>query len=384
MRRPWPFGSGATLVVLLGGSAHAAPVEPAARTYDGPAAIDGDSNAIEPTPDIDKIAPPRQPSGEPSIPPAELEPLVFGRVEAPSPPMSGLRRHRLVYRNLTAIRANPPGLVNDFTVGYRYQLVNRDTLLFRDSFVFLGLDTFVTPAFARVGPTIEIQPAAVLNLSATYDFVGFYGILGQVQSFRSPTTNVGPDDLLRMARQDKRHYATWGHLVQLAALVQAKYRQVALRNKVNFAYAAFRLRRGDTVFFDYSTDIMHPNYGWSMTNDTDLVWVFEKLPLVIAIRHTLTTAFYTQRMFLPGEPVSNPNGPTSRLGPAIVWTLYDRPGARVNRPSIIFLSQWWLRHRYRTGVQTNAALPYLVVGVSFEGDLLPERRRRKAGTMRRR
>jgi hypothetical protein len=95
----------------------------------------------------------------------------------------------------------------------------------------------------------------------------------------------------------------------------------------------------------------------------------------LVLRHTLTTAFYRQRDFLPGEPVSQPNGPHSRLGPAIAWTIFDYPGARFNRPTVFLLAQWWLRHRWRTGVQTHAAVPYAVVGFSFEGDVWRPRKR---------
>jgi hypothetical protein len=109
--------------------------------------------------------------------------------------------------------------------------------------------------------------------------------------------------------------------------------------------------------------------------------------LRLVARHSLSHAFYRRRDFLPGEPVSQPNGPTSRLGPAVTYTFFDRPGARFNRPTVFLLSQWWLRHRFRTGDQSSAGIPYLAIGFSFEGDLVPHReveRRRGARRPRRR
>ena len=108
-------------------------------------------------------------SGAPATKPADLEQAAEAGGTTTT---TWMPRHRIVYRNLIAARANPVGFVDDITVGYRYQLVARDTELFRDSFLLAGAHAFVTPAFVRLGPTVEVQPAAVLNLSATYDVVG--------------------------------------------------------------------------------------------------------------------------------------------------------------------------------------------------------------------
>jgi hypothetical protein len=385
-RAGWWTGLGCVALALL----HAPRLLAApTRGYDGPGAVDVGAapEPIEPRFPEDPGAPkepgaaggsddPGEPgppatdaagSGTPTTKPADLEQAAEGEAEPPT----FLPRHRIIYRNLLAARANPVGLVDEITVGYRYQLVQRDTELFRDSFLLAGAHAFVTPAFVRVGPVVEVQPAAVLNLSATYDFVGYFGAFDNVSSFRTPTARAGPDDLLGKGIPS-RGYATWGHLVTLSALLQAKVRHVALRNQLKFFWSKLKLREGETVYFDFANDILTPNEGWVLTNDTDLLWVFD-VPVVFGVRHTLTHAFYTQDDFLPGEPVSQPNGPTSRLGPAVVWTIFDRPGARFNRPSIIVLAQWWVRHRWRTGEQVHGALPYAVIGFQFEGDLWPAR-----------
>ena len=78
------------------------------------------------------------------------------------------------------------------------------------------------------------------------------------------------------------------------------------------------------------------------------MWLFD-FGLTVGARHTLTHAFYRQQHFRFGEPVSQPNGPTHRVGPAVLYTFFDRPGAAFNKPTIIVLAQWWVRHRWRTG-----------------------------------
>ncbi len=360
---------------------------------------------VEPRFDIDRTEPRPQTPDDPTTPPAiEGAPGAADDPGEPGPPATSaagtegpgtppadlskpgkpapetwMPRHRLVYRNIVAGRANPVGFVDEITVGYRYQLVARDTPLFRDSFVLAGAHAFVTPAFTRVGPVVEIQPAAVLNLSATYDAVGYYGAFGQAQSYRTPTAEAGPDH----RRTIQSGYPAFGHLVTLSALLQARVRNVAIRNQVKFFWNRVRVQDGDTVLADLANDILAPNNGWVLTNDTDVIWLFEA-PVALVARHTLTHAFYRQDMFLPGEPVSDPNGPTSRLGPGVVWTIFDYPGARFNKPAVIFLAQWWLRHRWRTGAEVTPALPYAVVGFQFEGDLWKPRERPREFDERRR
>lgn len=282
-------------------------------------------------------------------------------------------KHRVVYRNLLAGRINPLGLVDEITLGYRRRLSSKSTPMFRDAHVMLGAHGFLTPAFLRVGPAIEVQPVGVFSLGASYDYLAAFGTFQQLQSYRSPSASWGPKDLRRGVREGT-NYATGGHLVTLTNVLQAKIKRFALRNTLRAYWSHVHLRKGDRVYYDQALDILMPQNGWALTNDTDVMAIFD-FGLRVVVRHTLTHAFYRRSDFPPGEPVTQPNGPTSRLGPALAYTFFDRPGARFNRPTILVLAQWWLRHRWRTGTQLSAAVPYAAVGFSFEGDLYPARRR---------
>lgn len=323
-------------------------------------------------------------------PPPEPEPEIVAKPKlAPRP------RHRLIYSNLTALRYNPLGLVNEFTGGYRYQLVDKNSTLFTESFVAAQVHTFLTPAYARIGPKIDIQPLALLNLSATYDYTGYFGSFGLNQSYKSPTDVWSDSENKR--RDDSGdpaidNYANTGHFVTLAALLQAKVKNIAIRDNLKFYWADYKLRAGDTVSYDQTLDIPIPNKGWAMTNDLDLLYLFD-FGLTLGARYTVTEAFYQARHFQPAEPISHPNGPTHRVGPAILYTFFNRPHQRFNKPTLIVLTQWWAAHRFRTGQDVSAAVPYLVVGLRFEGDLLPNpatwnekteprRKRRHAGRSR--
>lgn len=289
------------------------------------------------------------------------------------PKLAPRPRHRLIYSNLTALRYNPLGLVNEFTAGYRYQLVDKDSVLFNESFLAAQVHTYLTPAYARIGPKIDIQPLALLNLSATYDYTGYFGSFGLNQSFKSPTDVWSDTELDR--RDDSGdpavdNYANTGHFVTLAALLQAKVKNIAIRDNLKFYWADYELRAGDTVSYDQTLDITIPNKGWAMTNDLDVLYLFD-FGLTLGARYTLTEAFYQARHFQPAEPISRPNGPTHRVGPALLYTFFNRPHQRFNKPTLIVLTQWWAAHRFRTGQDVSAAVPYLVVGFRFEGDLLP-------------
>lgn len=397
------------VVTIAADTAMAAPAEAPARGYAGPDAIDAHDDAepepvssptSEASPTADGSSPRRggpgdDPAAEQSEPArtgdvGSVPPVGPGGSTGPSTSATAWRpRHRLIYRSFAAARVNPLGAVEELTIGYRRQLVDRDSELWRDTFLLLGMHGFLTPAFVRFGPTVEVQPAAVLNLSATYDFVGMFGNFGLMQSYPTPTAAWGPDDARRSPIRGT-NYPSWGHLVTLSALLQAKVKRVAVRNILKGYWSKMKLRRGDTVFLDLALDTLHPNGGWSITNDSDVLYLFDA-GVILGLRHTLTKSFYRPDDFLPGEPVSDPNGYTSRLGPAVVWTIFDRPGTRFNRPAIILLSQWWLRHRWRTGAQVHPAIPYAAIAFSFDGDLFPFRkapprppRRRGAGPPRRR
>lgn len=295
----------------------------------------------------------------------------------------GLRRHRFVYKNLTALRYNPLGLLNEFQFGWRVQLVDKNTTLFKDSYFALKAHTFLNPAFGRVGPMLELQPLAILNLQAIYNAVGYFKTFDQLQSFQSPNAAYSDTDL---DKRTSRRYPGMGHYVTLAALLQAKVGRVAVRDNLKFYYASFDLKRDpvtkrqDTVYYDQTLDILQPNKGWVATNDLDAIYLFD-FGLKLGARYTLTHAFYEKGMYPVGEPTTNRNSPTHRLGPAILysppkWAKKAAKRTKLSRkrwynPTAILLVQWWMQHRWRTGEDVSAGVPYIVLGFAFEGDFWP-------------
>lgn len=60
-----------------------------------------------------------------------------------------------------------------------------------------------------------------------------------------------------------------------------------------------------------------------------------------------------------------------RVGPFLGYTFFREDGRAFNNPTVFILVQWWLKHRFRTGVDTSQALPVLGAGFQITGDFLP-------------
>ena len=286
-----------------------------------------------------------------------------------SDPGPSLPRHSLYYVNLLGMSTNPLGVVDEFRVGYRLRLFQRPGVLFQGTHMDLHAYTYATPAYVHVGPYFEIAPLAILQLSARYSFVGYFSTFGLVQSFPTATADYRPSELDRGAEAGE-NYATTGHVVVLSGRLQGKVGPVALRNELTAQWSSNRLNDGDTVFYEQTFDVLIPNRGWVFVNDLDLLYLTD-FGLMVGARYTMTHAFYQSRHYLPEEETDNPNTPHHRLGPAVLFQFFDRPGARFNTPTVAMLAQWWIRNRWRTGIDMPQAVPYFALAFIFEGQLWP-------------
>ena len=332
---------------------------------------DEDEDEDESEDEADEPAVPDSPTSQlTTVPGAEVTlepPVLVGPSDNP--------RHKWVYSTLLALRYNPLGATIDFKTGHRLQLIDKDSVLFQESYLLSGVRAFLTPAYARVGPHVEIQPLALLNIYAGYNFVGYFSTFDLIQSFPSATSDYS-DTRLAERGDDGDNYPVIGQIADISALLQAKVGPIAIRNNVVFYWANMNLRNGDTVWYDQFMDIAFPKKGWGVTNDADIIYLFDG-GLKLGARHSLAHVFYTEEHFLDGEPVSERvNGPHHRVGPAFLYTFFDRPEKRVNKPTFVLLAQWFVQHRYRTGQDVHQGIPQLTLAVTFQGDLLPHPQRR--------
>lgn len=354
-----------------------------------------------------------------------------------------LRRSYWTYRSTTAFRLNPLGLISDLRFSYRSRLYQNLDTIFREAFVAFTPVVAVSPAWARIGALAEVQPLALINLSAGADFIGFVGTFDTIQSWNSPQARMSERDQ-DVGGANKWAYLTTGYQlnfgvnfqIRLAnaivfrSNVKAFYSQINTRvpeggasaqDTVNTAVNAAD-RRGSNVWYDILTDAILPARGWHATADTDLLYAPEGAGISFGVRHSWVQAFFgdsdyqrtdfcanssggigaqgTVAMGCGSAGYYNPNGAMHRVGPLLAYNFRESYHGRFNAPTLFVAVQWWVNHRYRTGIGAtganpqgdavareallgnptvggdfiSGAIPYLAIGFSFRGDLLYPRR----------
>ncbi len=278
------------------------------------------------------------------------------------------------YQSLTAARVNPLGLVSFLDLTGRLRLYEHESVVLTQNFAGIGMTGGLSPAWGRVGVLAEVQPLTVLRLYASYELVGYFSSFNLFASFPSPFSDFSDTNIrARSSQVGLASYDTYGGLLSLGATVQVKLGPVAARNLFRAQHASFATRAGDRAFYDQITDLLAPNDGWMLTNDVDLLGVFD-FGLAIGARWTYAHSFYDASHYAAGEdPALVPETDIHRLGLLGAYTFEDNEGARFDRPTIILILQWHLVHRYRTGADVHVAAPYAALAFQFTGDLLSAR-----------
>ena len=276
----------------------------------------------------------------------------------------GPPQHRLVHRQILVIRVNPLGLLYDGRFMYRFRLYASESKALRDNFFGIGLAPGASPAFARGGLYVELQPASFIGFWSVYEYVQYFTTFNLLQSW--PNAQATFSDTEIRNRADQR-YAGGGTQWTIGMNLQGKVGVVVGRALFRMVRPDFNLRPGDTVEYDQFYDTLMPNKGWSLFGDID---IFAQLPvgLIAGARYTLAVPFYGAQHLDPTLP--GPSNASMRVGPALGWQFFQRDGAGFNAPTIFLLVQWWLMHRYRTGADTSVALPCISLAFTFNGDLL--------------
>lgn len=349
------------------GSATAPPVAPEPATP-GPAPA-----APEPAPAPSEPAPaPGGPAAPATtLPPtrAEPQPPAPPSIPAGTPAPEPAPRHRLMYSNTLVLRVNPLGLEDRFSLTYRRRLSARTGKLWDDTYFGLGFTPTFSPSISRIGATMSLVPLAILQLRASYYFIGYYGSQKyKAHPFDSPYDDSGPATL-RGRAAEKQAINTYGGQGEIAALFQLKFGPIAIRDEVTFFHNNIKLPGPNDVFYDLRHDILAPGRGWFVANDTDLVYVNTKHRFNIGARATYYHIFYPTAVYEPTDVENDKLGDTARFGPLLSYTFKDRPKHRFLKPTLFFAAQWWLKHRYRAGQEISQGLPLFILGFSFTGEL---------------
>ncbi len=269
----------------------------------------------------------------------------------------------LVYTAFTVLRVNPLGLQTQLDLDWRIPLFNGgDNPLFANNFASIGLSPILSPALTRLGVAAKLQPLALLKLEARWEYLSWFGNFDMLQSFPDADADFS-DTALRANGRVQGQYPTDGWQLTLDAELRAKLGPFIARDRFRAARVSADLRAGDAVFYDQFFDLMMPRDGWFYTNDADLL-------LEVAPRVLLGARWTFMAADLPnGQDLARAT--THRVGPFLAWTFFDEPGAAFNRPTLLAMANWYLQHPWRTGQDVAQAIPYVLVGFSFGGRLLP-------------
>jgi hypothetical protein len=327
----------------------------------------------EPEPDSEDAAKPAPESISDS---RDLSPEEEGRPPEDALPSAIGNKHRITYTSLLAPRINPLGLEERLWIGYEYRLYDKDKTILNGSNLAIYFRPILSPAIALIGATVQVQPAAVLRLRATYSFVQWFGTFQFMQSHQSPHDDYSETRLGAQADAGE-NYVTNGHQVELEALLQARYKGLVFRSATFGIYNVYsNLRGDDDLFYDIRYDILAPAKGWIITNDTDLLWLQDlKGPrhatAMFGARASTVMPIYSDDVYEEGDVIKNPNGPQFKLGPALGYVFYDRPDRypRFNKPTLLLMPQWNIKHRWRTGRDVSTAFPTIVIAFVFSGQL---------------
>lgn len=282
--------------------------------------------------------------------------------------------HRLVYNSLAIGRVNPIGGVEFLRLTYRKRLYLAQELALRDNYIGGGLSTSITPAYAKLGALVETQPLTVLRLWAQFEIAGYFSTFSMVQSLPDVRGDYSDTELRRRAALPvgdvDRNYATVGTHGTLGADIVAKFGPIAVRDFVRLTTGRLNLRGLDVAYYDLQDDVLAPNGGFALFNDTDVLYVSD-FGLAAGVRFNVSHPFYDARHLSGDATAENPNGPMTRVGPVIAYTFFSEDGAMFNNPTVLLIANWWLTHRFRTGADSSQLFPYIALGFAFNGDFLP-------------
>jgi hypothetical protein len=300
-------------------------------------------------------------------------------VERPAQPASW----RLMLSDLTVIRVNPLGLETRARFGLQKRLYASEKPVSANNFGFAGTFAKLNPASAHLGVGGELQPLSMFNLRAFAEVQRYFGALGFLQSFPSANANYSDatlDDLADTARAASAFHAS------IQPLLQVRVGPVAIRALFQLDYWDLALRDGDVAAYEPTFDTLLPDRGWTLSTDTDVLYV-GRPGLALGVRHSYVRPLYGRDHFASDADEDAYGGDNAhhRIGLFGAYTLRDTGPSTFNKPTVILIVSWYLRHRFRTGEPdviafdgrpddyTSRAVPYLLAGFAFESDFLPAR-----------
>lgn len=307
---------------------------------------------------------PAEPASDPParVPPATDEPpaqTVPATLKGPIP------EQRISYDVTVGARLNPLGLEALYNIAYRHRLYASDSAALRDNYFGVVLAPTINPAITRFGVALEFRPLSMLAFSGGVHQVGYVGSFKHLQS--APDGSQDYSDTGRGVRGDAgENHPTHGLEAFARVMAIVKLGPIVIRDELMFTYSKLMLPDGDEVYYHPRFDVLAPDSGWIMHNDSDILYLTD-FGLAAGARASVDATFIPEEV--EGGKAGEDNSPFSRVGPMAAFMFFDDPGASFNKPTLIAISQWWLQHRFRTSQDVSQAIPMVTLAFRFEGDL---------------
>lgn len=256
----------------------------------------------------------------------------------------------LTYTSLSALRYNPLGLQQEATLGWRQKLGSapEDNVLFGKSHFRAGVITRASPQFVKGGAFVKIAPIAVFEVQASIQ--GIAGI-SSVQAVQDSSLFTGATKAMVT---DAGNIIGNGWQMSVAPVLKYKVSDIVIRNTALFRNFNLQGQEGD-LFYDQTLDVIAPIESWALQNDADVLYWDTDKKWILGARYTFTTVF-------------DSDSDIQRVGPLFAWKPeVKKDGGGFANPTLFTIAQFHLQHDYRTGQEMSQAVPYFVVGFSFNG-----------------
>ena len=257
----------------------------------------------------------------------------------------------LTYTSLSALRYNPLGLQQEATLGWRQKLGSapQDNVLFGKSHFRAGIIGRASPQFAKGGAFVKLAPIAVFEVQASIQ--GIAG-LSSVQDVQESGIFTGAT---KQMVTDAGGIIDNGWQMSVAPVLKYKVADIVIRNTALFRNFNLQGEEGD-LFYDQTLDVIAPIESWALQNDADVLYWDTDKRWILGARYTYTTVF--------GREESD----IQRVGPLFAWKPEEKKeGGGFANPTLFTIAQCHVEHAYRTGQEMSQAVPYFVVGFSFNG-----------------
>lgn len=303
--------------------------------------------------------------------------LLVAAVPATASELPVIPAQRLVANDLTIARINPPGLENRLRFGWQQKFYEGTSKATNDNFWFAGTYLRFNPAGLRAAARVELQPAAVFNLTLSAEYLYYYGNFTFMQSRRSALDPLSDADLEDNIEGAQGNYSAGGLHATIEPLLQFAVGPVVVRNKLLLGWFDMALQRGDQVWYEPTMDVAVPGTGWLLANTFDVLYrkPLGEAMLTVGMRYSLVQPLYEAKHVRDDEDPDAASETNShhRLGLLAAYTFYDRGFTSFNKPSLVLIVSRYLDHRYRVGKGPNsvsANVPYAVLAFAFQSDLL--------------